>query len=106
LTGQTASPLTGFSPLKLRPISLKGEKNLDQQDPWILVESKNRKKIEQTKTQPEDVGTNLRSSRNKASNNSKDKTQDRPAGLVPGVAPCPHCSMCRGMPNSPICCNY
>ena len=35
LMGQTAPPLKGISPLKLRPISLEGEKDLYQQDPWI-----------------------------------------------------------------------
>lgn len=43
LTGQTALPSNGTSPLKLRTISLEGEKYLDEQDPWILFESKNRK---------------------------------------------------------------
>lgn len=38
--GQIASSSHGISPLKLRTVSLEGEKDLDQWNPWILVESK------------------------------------------------------------------
>ncbi|OXB84578.1 UNVERIFIED_CONTAM: hypothetical protein H355_008054 [Colinus virginianus] len=57
LTGQTVLPSNGTSPLKLRPILLEEEKNLHQQDPWILVESKNEKKAKQIEIQLEDLGT-------------------------------------------------
>jgi len=56
LTGQTASPSNGTS-LKLKPISLKKEEDLDEQDPWILVEFKNKKKAKQTKIQLDYLGT-------------------------------------------------
>ena len=51
LTGQTALPSNGTSPLKLRTISLEGEKYLDEQDPWILVGSQNNRKIRKTEVQ-------------------------------------------------------
>jgi len=37
LMDQTALPSIGFSPLKLRTILFEGEKDLEQQDPWIPV---------------------------------------------------------------------
>lgn len=49
LTGKTAPCLNGSSPLKLTPILPEGKKDLDQQDPWVLVEPKNKKKAKQTK---------------------------------------------------------
>ena len=57
LTGQGAPPLNGISPLKLRLISLEEEEDLDQQDPWILVESMKKKKAKQTKIQLDYLGT-------------------------------------------------
>ena len=57
LTEQTASISNGTSPLKLRSISLGGKKDLDQQDYWILDESKNKKKAKQSKIQLEDLRT-------------------------------------------------
>ncbi|POI28167.1 hypothetical protein CIB84_008083 [Bambusicola thoracicus] len=47
----------GTSTLKLKPISLKGKEDLNQQDPWILVKFKYKKKAKQTKIQLEDLGT-------------------------------------------------
>jgi len=44
LTEQTAPSSTITSPLKLRTTSLGKEKDLDQKDPWIPVESKNKRK--------------------------------------------------------------
>lgn len=43
--------------MKLRSVLLEGEKDFDQQDPWILVESKNKKKAKQTKILLEDLET-------------------------------------------------
>lgn len=57
LVGQTASSSNGISPLKLRTILLEGKKDLDQQDLWITVESKNKKKLNKTEVQLEDLGT-------------------------------------------------
>lgn len=48
--------MNGISPLNLGNISLGVEKDLNQQDPWIPVESKNKRKIK-TKIQTEDLGT-------------------------------------------------
>lgn len=50
------TPSNGTSPLKLT-ISLGGEKDLHQQDTWIPVKSKNKKKVKQVKIQLEDLGT-------------------------------------------------
>lgn len=57
LVSQTASSLYGIFSLKLRTISSEGKKDLDQQDLWILVESKYKKKIKRTEMQPMDLGT-------------------------------------------------
>lgn len=83
MTGPTAPPLNVSSPLKLRPISLEGEKNLDQQNSWILVESKNRKKAKQAKIQLEDLGTSIPLEIRPVITQKAKKIQDRPAGLAP-----------------------
>lgn len=44
LTGQIFPSITSTSLLKMRTISLEEEKDSDQQDPWIPVESKNKRK--------------------------------------------------------------
>ena len=93
LTGQAAPPLNRTSSLKLRPMSLEGEKHLDQQDPWILVEPKNKKKAKQTKIQLEDLGTSdLLEVRPVITQKTK-KLQDRPTGLAPGEWPPAHTTL-------------
>ena len=53
--GQTDSSSNGIFLLKLRNISLDGEKHLKQQNPWIPDESKNKRKIKKTKVPLEDL---------------------------------------------------
>jgi len=87
LTGQTAPPLNRTSPLKLRSISLEGEKDLDQQDPWILAEPKNKKKAKQTKSQQEDLESlDFLEIRPVITWKTK-KIQDKPAGWYPKSSP-------------------
>lgn len=83
-TGQAASPFKGISPLKLRPIALEGEKDLHQQDPWILGVPK---KAEQTKSQLEDLQTSDPLERRPGMTQKTRKFQDRPPALAPGEWP-------------------
>lgn len=84
-------PLNGISPLKLRPILLEGENNLDQQDPWILVEPR---KAKQTKSQTEDLGTSdpLKIRKDKASSRQTSRVG------IWRVAPCTDLIMFNSVP--------
>jgi len=85
--------------LKLRSVLLEGEKDFDQQDPWILVESKNKKKAKQTKILLEDLETSDPQELRPVITQKTKKIQDRPAGLAPEErAPCPQHTTCNSMP--------
>ena len=66
---------------------------MDQQDLWITVESKNKKKLNKTEVQLEDLGTSdPLEIRAKVTQKTK-KIQDRPAGLSPKVWPPAHVAL-------------
>jgi len=90
LTGQGAPPLNGISPLKLRLISLEEEEDLDQQDPWILVEPR---KAEQTRSQLGDLGTSDPLEIRPIITQKTKKIQDSPARLAPEEWPPEHISL-------------
>lgn len=98
LTGRIVPSTTSISPLKMRTISLNEEKDPDQQDSWILVEPKNKRKSNQIgKVWLEDLRTSDPLEIRPIITQITKEVQERLTGLSPEECPplpLPHHSTC------------